>query len=217
MSCSKSHAKYKRICLNPETLLYRIVFPAILFFTILFTGMLTPALAVDSGYLPREAYVAPKYVPPPPPEPKVHMIDNGDGTLTDDHGLTWTRKDSYADLGKCLNWYQSKEYVSILNQNQFAGHSDWRMPSLMDLVGIYDDTREVVMGHDNNPEYTMRTDPLFAKGAAYWYWTSDAEFTKLTDCCAKTFYFVSGMTFIRRFTLCNNGGVRAVRGKTSRE
>lgn len=185
---------------------------------LVFSGASYSAWAVNSGYLPRDKpYVAPKFILPPPPEPKVHMVDNGDGTLTDDHGLTWTQKDSYADLGKCLNWHQSNEYVSILNRNQFAGYSDWRMPSLMELVGIYDDTREIVMGHDGSTEYTMRTDPQFAKGAAYWYWTSDAEFTKLTDCCAKTFYFVTGMTFIRRFTLCNNGGVRAVRGKTRKK
>ena len=90
---------------------------------------------------------------------------------------------------------------------------DWRMPSLMDLISIYDDTRESNIGHDEDPEYTLRTHPLFAKGAAYWLWTSEAVSTKLTDCCARSFYFVSGMTFVRRFTMCNDGGVRPVRGQ----
>lgn len=169
--------------------------------------------AVNSGYLPREPYEAPVYVPPPPPEPKVHMTDNGDGTVTDGRGLMWTIKDSYADLGHCLTWRESNAYVDRLNEQRFAGHKDWRMPSLMDLVSIYDDTREVNIGHEGDPEFTLRTHPLFAKGAAYWLWTSDAEFTKLTDCCARSFYFVSGMTFVRRFTMCNDGGVRPVRGR----
>ena len=35
--------------------------------------------------------------------------------------------------------------------------------------------------------------------------------TDLTDCCARSFYFVTGMVHVRRFSMCNHGGVRAVR------
>lgn len=124
----------------------------------------TSAWAVNSGYLPRDKpYVAPKYIPTSswtqdtPDWQRWWHSDRREWFGVDS-------KDSYADLRKCLNWHQSNDYVSTLNQNKFAGHSDWRMPSLMELVGIYDDTREVVMGHDGSTEYTMRTDPQFAKG-----------------------------------------------------
>ena len=61
----------------------------------------------------------PPYEAPPYKEPakktkpsKLHLILNGDGTLTDpDSGLLWTQKDSYADLGKCLSWHESLDYV----------------------------------------------------------------------------------------------------------
>ncbi|NIQ00754.1 MAG: DUF1566 domain-containing protein [Nitrospinaceae bacterium] len=155
-----------------------------------------------------ESYEAPPWVPPPPPPPKVIMTDNRDGTLTDDKGLMWTRKDSYADLGTCLNWYQSTEYVKQLKT---GGYTDWRMPTIEELSSIYDDTKDNFISWDHNPENPLHLDKQFADGAAYWYWSSPREETELTDCCARSFYFVNGMVHVRRLTICANGGVRAVR------
>ncbi len=161
------------------------------------------------AWLPREPYEAPPYVPPPPPKSKVHLVDNKDGTLTETNtNLMWTRKDSYADLGKCLNFFQSAEYVEQLTT---GGYDDWRLPSLEELYSIYDDTIENVMGHDHDKENPLRLDKMFADGAAYWYWSSDYQETDLTDCCARAFYYVLGFVNNRRYSTCNNGGVRAVR------
>ena len=39
--------------------------------------------------------------------------DNGDGTITDSQtGLMWTKKDSYADTGDCMQWDTSKIYAN---------------------------------------------------------------------------------------------------------
>ena len=41
----------------------------------------------------RAPYEAPPWVPPPPPESRVHLVDNGDGTLTETKThLMWTQK-----------------------------------------------------------------------------------------------------------------------------
>lgn len=158
---------------------------------------------------PRAPYEAPAFVPPPPRASKLHLVDNGDGTITDpDSGLMWAKTDSYGDLGKCLNWFQAREYIKNLRT---GGYDDWRMPTLRELFGIYDDTQENVKGWDNDPDQKMALDEKFSDGAAYWYWSSDVDETKLTDCCARTFYFVKGMVNIRRFHLCQNGGVRPAR------
>ena len=165
-------------------------------------------LADVSNYIHDKPYEAPPYVPPPPPKSKVHLTDNRDGTITDQQGLMWTQKDSYADLGQCLNWYQSYDYVKSLKT---GGHNDWRMPTSWEMYGIYDDTIENITAWDHDPEYPLHLDKMFADGAAYWYWSKDKQDTDLTDCCAPTFYFVTGLSIMRRFTLCMNGGVRAVR------
>lgn len=158
---------------------------------------------------PRAPYVAPQYVPPPPPVSRLHLKNNGDGTISDpDSGLMWTKKDSHADLGKCLDWEKSKEYVESLRT---GGHDDWRMPSMPEIAGIYDNTKENVMSLDHDPEFPLGLDEKFADGAAYWYWTSDYHETKLADCCVRTLYFPSGTGHTRRTTLCTKGGVRGVR------
>ena len=160
---------------------------------------------------PKPAYEAPQYVAPPQqsPQPMLRLIENGDGTITDpDSGLMWAQKDSHADLNKCLTWPESLKYVQSLKT---AGHSDWRIPTIKELASIYDDTQENVMAWDHDPEYPLALDKKFADGAAYWYWSSDCGTTVVTECCAKTLYFVNGKIDIRRFELCNNGGVRAVR------
>jgi hypothetical protein len=176
---------------------------------LLILGLPSASLAGVKDIGPREPYVAPLYVPPPPPVSRLHLKDNGDGTISDpDSGLMWTQKDSHADLEKCLDWKKSKEYVENL---QTAGYDDWRMPSMPEIAGIYDNTKENVMSMDHDPEFPLGLDEKFADGAAYWYWTSDFYETKLADCCARTMYFNTGMGHSRQIKMCTKGGVRGVR------
>lgn len=185
-------------------------FAGILFLTTLvFMWVVGYPIGTLAGPYTEPVYEAPSYVPPPPPQSKLRLVDNGDGTITDpDSKLMWTKADSYADLGKCLNWYQSRDYMKDLTT---GGHTDWRIPGLDELFGIYDNTKENVMGLDHDPNQPLHLDEKFADGAAYWYWSSEYDETNLTDCCSRTLYFVKGIINTRRFSYCQYGGVRAVR------
>ncbi len=189
---------------------YSVACPSVLSGLALFIGLLLSpaALFADPKDYIHKTYVAPQYVPPPPPVSKVHLTDNRDKTITDQNGLMWTVQDSYADLGHCLNWYQSDDYVKSLKT---GGQTDWRMPTTEEMYGIYDDTIENVLAWDHDPENPLHLDASFADGAAYWYWSGDKADTDLTDCCAPIFYFVKGLSIVRRLTDCTNGGIRAVR------
>ena len=160
---------------------------------------------------PKPPYEAPQYVEPikKPEISKLRLIDNIDGTITDlESGLLWAKKDSYADLGRCLTWQESKDYVEKLDTANFT---DWRMPTIKELSTIYDPTKENNMSWDHNAEYPLAQNEIFADGSAYWFWSSDCGIVEGKRCCAKTLYFVKGLIHFRNLEQCNNGGVRPVR------
>ena len=97
--------------------------------------------------------------------------DNGDGTVTDNRtGLTWEKK---TDDNVAINysWSGGLEYVAALNATSFAGHADWRLPNIKELLSIVDYGR-------SNPSI----DPIFgptaggSNFATYWSSTSWAAF-----------------------------------------
>ena len=169
---------------------------------------------VFNPYIHKKPFEAEVYIPPPPPKSHLNLRDNGDGTITDpDAGLMWTQADSHADLNKCLNWHDATTYVKNLKTGNY---SDWRLPAIMELANLYDCTNDNMGSIDHDPIHPLGLDEKFSDGAAYWYWSSNYEKTDLTNCCARTLYFVTGMAFVRRLTECEKGGVRAVRAASKK-
>ncbi len=67
------------------------------------------------------------------------FVDNGDGTVTDNAtGLMWV-KDPEEDPGEPFDssmvWTTAIEASAALN---FAGHTDWRLPNIKELLSIAD-------------------------------------------------------------------------------
>lgn len=60
------------------------------------------------------------------------FVNHGDGTVTDTKtGLMWAAKDN----GSLINWQNALSYCK-----NFSGgdHTDWRMPTLVELASLYD-------------------------------------------------------------------------------
>jgi len=68
----------------------------------------------------------PANVPAPPPP-----VDTADVWHDPATGLMWTK----ADNGSDINWNQANTYCSNL---RLGGYSDWRLPIIDELQGIYD-------------------------------------------------------------------------------
>jgi hypothetical protein len=76
--------------------------------------------------------------------PNPRFNDNGDGTITDNlTNLAWasngnlmlSRDPSFDSDGKVL-WSQAFDYIAKLNNENYLGHSDWRLPNVNELESL---------------------------------------------------------------------------------
>jgi hypothetical protein len=90
------------------------------------------------------------------------FVDNGDGTVTDRAtGLMWQKDGS----PKPLTLKRATYYIGSLNEKQFMGYSDWRMPTVEELASII--KGNVRSGTSTDPLFTAKRKP---------YWSSDSGY-----------------------------------------
>lgn len=100
---------------------------------------------------------------------KKRFVDNGDGTVTDfETQLMWKQTDSYQDTSKWVNWYDALEHIRKLNDKKFAGHANWRLPSLEEAEGIYGE--EFTLRDADRLE--IHLDSSFSPGGGFSTWTN---------------------------------------------
>ncbi len=67
-------------------------------------------------------------------------VDNGDGTVTDvNTGLMWEKLShdgTVHDDHNTYTWTNAFAHVATLNRTNFAGHADWRLPNVRELLSI---------------------------------------------------------------------------------
>lgn len=102
------------------------------------------------------------------------FVDNGDGTITDTQThLMWMKQDSYQRTGHWITWLKAFDYVKKANENGFASHFDWQMPTMADLKTLFepDKTNSQQVGR----EMKIHIDPIFAKEGSGILWALEAN------------------------------------------
>ncbi|MFA6376951.1 MAG: DUF1566 domain-containing protein [Candidatus Paceibacterota bacterium] len=74
---------------------------------------------------------------------ELSMIDNGDGTVIDHgNGLQWKKCSNGSESGTDCPWdhkdYNWEGAIALCDSLDFAGHTDWRLPSVAELSTIID-------------------------------------------------------------------------------
>ena len=112
------------------------------------------------------------------PMPSPRLVDKDNGTVTDRlTGLMWTKDanliisrnpelDTLDWLDGYITWEMALDYVAKLNNENYLGHSDWRLPNRNEMTSLFD----FAFDHPVLPERF----PFINAGeyGGYPYWTS---------------------------------------------
>ena len=115
----------------------------------------------------------------------------------------WKQSDSFQDLSKWLNWNEGNTYIRELNTKKFAGFQDWRLPSVEEAEGLYDEEWSV----RDLDRFEIHIHPSFSPGGGHTTWTNEIR----PHNGAVIFYYRYGHANINNKDDISKDSVRAVR------
>ena len=138
------------------------------------------------------------------------FVDNGDGTVTDlETKLIWKQTDSFQDTSKWNNWFRAHEYIHSLNIEEFAGCSDWRMPTLEEAESLHDENHCI----KDMDRMDIFISSAFSPGGGFTSWTSN----EMPHATAAIYYYRYGHANSNHKEDITKDSVRAVRDIEVRE
>ena len=152
-------------------------------------------------------------------------VDNGDGTITDrTTGLTWEKLTHDGSIHQYLpnKWtalFSIYEKIANLNAAAFAGHRDWRLPNINELLSIVEYSRSVLDKMPLvNPVFDNGVDSFTDPGKFYSS-TADGDSSVYVGAGLRRLDFYTGQVdFYPVYDVsygrggASRGNVRAVRG-----
>lgn len=172
-----------------------------------FIAVISAMMLLIFGNIPQAyADTATPAAPAAPSAPVARFVDNGSGTLMDNlTGLIWPKDGNTPGLPSCTpgvlkTWRGAQDYVDCLNQNNYLGFKDWRLPDAAEIGSL------IYVGRDDSAAWLNSQG--FANVLDGFYWTATAGSLSLNASAINMRY---GMVYPFKKT-ANNFSVWPVRG-----
>lgn len=118
---------------------------------------------------------------------KFRFLKSEDGTIYDSQtSLTWMANDSRINLNKEVSWDETEKYAADMNEKNFGGHDDWRIPSGQEALTLFDKNKlnKDFKGGD------IHLDSIFPPGAGNTTWTSETRGRE-----AQIIFYINGLPY----------------------
>ncbi len=122
--------------------------------------------------------------------PNPRFTDNGDQTVTDNlTGLIWTKDANLVRYGT-LNWQNALDYIASLNEANYLGHNDWRLPNVVELESM-------VNADLSRDTYTWLNSNGFINAYGGYYWSSSTPADR-TNCAMIVSLYVGNVAVLAK-------------------
>lgn len=132
-----------------------------------------------------------------------HYEDRGEVVLDHATGLMWQKAGSSEEL----IYADAQAYIQQLNQRNFAGYNDWRLPTIPELMSLLEPEKQSNELYIN-PVFESPKEMLFA-----WYWSSNLRRIKDESSPESAWGVGFYDGYVYWFNLNHNIYVRAVRSR----
>jgi FixJ family two-component response regulator len=112
-----------------------------------------------------------------------------DGTAKDTRtNLMWMARDfRIIERRQPVDWDEANTWVEKINEEKYAGYSDWRLPTIQEFQAIYKEDGKQ-LAYDRKENFTLGNPDAFESGGGYGFWSNE----QMGLSSARYFFFLGG-------------------------